>query len=126
MNVRPVCLQGDFTDLQVCTCLLFRHTGRDPGAAAAQSTYLSTTGSGLTLAARRPTIRYTKQPWGAHMPKFFAATLVALAAMLATPEIASAQIKLRIAGNFTLDHSSTIAIEQFKKAVEAATGNAVI
>jgi tripartite ATP-independent transporter DctP family solute receptor len=60
------------------------------------------------------------------MPKFFAATLVALAAMLATPDIASAQVKLRIAGNFTLDHSSTIAIEQFKKGVEAATGNAVI
>jgi tripartite ATP-independent transporter DctP family solute receptor len=46
--------------------------------------------------------------------------------MLGAPDIASAQVKLRIAGNFTLDHSSTIAIEQFKKGVEAATSNAVV
>jgi tripartite ATP-independent transporter DctP family solute receptor len=44
--------------------------------------------------------------------------------MLAVP--ATAQTKLRIAGNFTLDHSSTIAIEAFKKAVEAATNNTLI
>ena len=37
-----------------------------------------------------------------------------------------AQDKLRIAGNFTLDHSSTIAIEQFKKGVEEATKGTVL
>jgi tripartite ATP-independent transporter DctP family solute receptor len=60
------------------------------------------------------------------MTKLFAATLLALAAALGAPDVASAQAKLRIAGNFTLDHSSTIAIEQFKKGVEAASNNAVI
>jgi tripartite ATP-independent transporter DctP family solute receptor len=39
---------------------------------------------------------------------------------------ASAQEKLRIAGNFTDKHSSSVAIEQFKKDVEAATGGKVI
>jgi tripartite ATP-independent transporter DctP family solute receptor len=34
---------------------------------------------------------------------------------------ARAQERLRIAGNFALDHSSTLAIEQFKKDVETAT-----
>jgi TRAP-type transport system periplasmic protein len=39
---------------------------------------------------------------------------------------ASAQEKIRIAGNFSLEHSSSVAIEQFKKDVEAATGGKLI
>jgi tripartite ATP-independent transporter DctP family solute receptor len=50
----------------------------------------------------------------------FAAALTSLSAP------ASAQERLRIAGNFTLDHSSTLAIEQFKKDVEAATKGGLI
>jgi tripartite ATP-independent transporter DctP family solute receptor len=53
-----------------------------------------------------------------------AAAAFALLATLAAP--AAAQVKLRIAGNFTLDHSSTIAIESFKKSVEAATGGQLV
>jgi tripartite ATP-independent transporter DctP family solute receptor len=57
--------------------------------------------------------------------KRLALTLFAAAlASLSLP--AAAQERLRIAGNFTLDHSSTLAIEQFKKDVEAATKGAVI
>jgi TRAP-type transport system periplasmic protein len=53
--------------------------------------------------------------------------LTVFAAALAGLSVpASAQERLRIAGNFTLDHSSTLAIEQFKKDVEAATKGAVI
>src|SRR5215213_6405881 len=126
MNVRPVCLQGDFTDLQGLHMPVIR---------------AHWSGSGRSRCAKHVSFDYWLWPHscsspahdplhkaalGAHMPKLFAATLVALAAMLATPDIASAQVKLRIAGNFTLDHSSTIAIEQFKKDVEAATGNAII
>ena len=37
-----------------------------------------------------------------------------------------AQEKFRIAGNFTDEHSSSIAIEQFKKDVEAATGGKLV
>ena len=53
---------------------------------------------------------------------------LALAAALSLCAIgtASAQEKLRIAGNFTDKHSSSIAIEQFKKDVEAATGGKLI
>ena len=50
----------------------------------------------------------------------FVAVLTSLSAA------ALAQERLRIAGNFTLDHSSTLAIEQFKKDVEAATKGALI
>jgi tripartite ATP-independent transporter DctP family solute receptor len=39
---------------------------------------------------------------------------------------AAAQERLRIAGNFTLDHSSTLAIEQFKKEVESASKGSLI
>lgn len=39
---------------------------------------------------------------------------------------AAAQEKLRIAGNFTPDHSSTIAIQQFKKQVEQQTKGKVV
>ncbi len=39
---------------------------------------------------------------------------------------ASAQEKIRIAGNFSLEHSSSVAIEQFKKDVEAATGGKLV
>ena len=53
-----------------------------------------------------------------------AAAALALLATLAAP--AAAQVKLRIAGNFALDHSSSIAIEQFKKSVEAATGGQLV
>ena len=53
---------------------------------------------------------------------------LALAAALSLCAIgtASAQEKLRIAGNFTDKHSSSVAIEQFKKDVEAATGGKVV
>ena len=53
---------------------------------------------------------------------------LALAAALSLCAIgtASAQEKLRIAGNFTDKHSSSIAIEQFKKDVEAATVGKVV
>jgi TRAP-type transport system periplasmic protein len=52
---------------------------------------------------------------------------VALAAGLAfAAGNALAQEKLRIAGNFTDKHSSSVAIEQFKKDVEAATGGKVV
>jgi tripartite ATP-independent transporter DctP family solute receptor len=40
--------------------------------------------------------------------------------------VASAQEKLRIAGNFTPDHSSSIAIEQFKVEVEKASGGKLV
>src|SRR5262245_12364341 len=50
----------------------------------------------------------------------------ALAAVLLAAGAAHAQEKLRIAGNFTSDHSSTLTLEQFKKDVEAATGGKVI
>jgi tripartite ATP-independent transporter DctP family solute receptor len=39
---------------------------------------------------------------------------------------ASAQEKIRIAGNFSVDHSSSVAIEQFEKDVESATGGKVV
>ena len=53
---------------------------------------------------------------------------LALAACLtlATTSAAWAQEKIRIAGNFTEKHSSSLAIEQFKKDVEAATGGKLI
>lgn len=52
---------------------------------------------------------------------------VALASGLALfSGAALAQEKLRIAGNFTDKHSSSVAIEQFKKDVEAATGGKVV
>lgn len=52
---------------------------------------------------------------------------IALAAGLAfAAGGALAQEKLRIAGNFTDKHSSSVAIEQFKKDVEAATGGKVV
>ncbi len=46
------------------------------------------------------------------------------AGLAATP--ATAQQRLRIAGNFALDHSSTLSVEQFKKEVEASTKGALI
>lgn len=56
------------------------------------------------------------------MIRFLARALSVLfvAAALGVPA-ASAQEKLRIAGNFTPDHSSTIAIDQFKAEVEKAS-----
>jgi len=48
------------------------------------------------------------------------------AAALAVAATAQAQEKIRIAGNFTEKHSSSVAIEQFKKDVEAATGGKLI
>ena len=53
-------------------------------------------------------------------------TTVFAAGLTAMSAPASAQQRLRIAGNFALDHSSTLAIEQFKKDVEAATKGALI
>lgn len=49
---------------------------------------------------------------------------LALAALLAGT--AGAQERLRIAGNFSTEHSSSKAIEEFKKGVEAATKGALI
>jgi tripartite ATP-independent transporter DctP family solute receptor len=54
------------------------------------------------------------------------AALAAGLAMAATAPAAWAQEKFRIAGNFTDKHSSSIAIEQFKKDVEAATGGKLV
>ena len=51
---------------------------------------------------------------------------VAVAAALFGGHAANAQEKIRIAGNFSVEHSSSVAIEQFKKDVEAATGGKVI
>ena len=39
---------------------------------------------------------------------------------------AGAQEKIRIAGNFSVEHSSSVAIEQFKKDVEQATGGKLV
>src|SRR5262245_53183628 len=50
--------------------------------------------------------------------------VVAMSAFCASG--AWAQEKIRIAGNFSVEHSSSIAIEQFKKDVEAATGGKLI
>ena len=52
--------------------------------------------------------------------------LVLVAASVLGLPAASAQEKIRIAGNFSVEHSSSIAIEQFKKDVEQATGGKVI
>ena len=51
---------------------------------------------------------------------------VAITGALFGGHAASAQEKIRIAGNFSVEHSSSVAIEQFKKDVEAATGGKVI
>lgn len=50
--------------------------------------------------------------------------LIALVAAFAGGALA--QEKLRIAGNFTPDHSSSVAIQQFKKEVEQATGGKIL
>jgi tripartite ATP-independent transporter DctP family solute receptor len=59
------------------------------------------------------------KPWSRRLAFAAALSLCAIGT-------ASAQEKLRIAGNFTDKHSSSIAIEQFKKDVEAATGGKVV
>lgn len=59
------------------------------------------------------------------MNRFLAALIVGITMASGTPA-ASAQEKIRIAGNFTTEHSSSVAIEQFKKDVEAATKGKVI
>jgi len=58
----------------------------------------------------------------ARLAPTFAAVI--LAAALTSPALA--QEKLRIAGNFVPDHSSSIAIQQFKKEVEQATKGKVV
>ena len=63
-------------------------------------------------------IRY---PWRGIAPWALAATIIG-----ALASSALAQDKLRIAGNFAIEHSSSIAIEQFKKEVEAASGGKTI
>ena len=55
-----------------------------------------------------------------------AALAAGLAVAAAVPGAAWAQEKIRIAGNFSDKHTSSIAIEQFKKDVEAATGGKLI
>ena len=59
------------------------------------------------------------KPWSRRLALVAALSLCAIGT-------ASAQEKLRIAGNFTDKHSSSIAIEQFKKDVEQATGGKVV
>ena len=59
------------------------------------------------------------------MKRYLAGVLVCAAAIVAVPA-AVAQEKIRIAGNFTNEHSSSVAIEQFKKDVEAATSGKVV
>lgn len=59
------------------------------------------------------------QPWIRRMAVAAALTLTATAG-------AWAQERIRIAGNFSDKHSSSIAIEQFKKDVEAGTGGKVL
>jgi TRAP-type transport system periplasmic protein len=55
------------------------------------------------------------------------AVMAAGLAVLATAPVATwAQEKFRIAGNFTDKHSSSIAIDQFKKDVEAATAGKLV
>jgi tripartite ATP-independent transporter DctP family solute receptor len=49
-----------------------------------------------------------------------------LAGVALCASAAVAQEKIRIAGNFSVEHSSSVAIEQFKKDVESATGGKVI
>ncbi|MEO8751462.1 MAG: TRAP transporter substrate-binding protein [Casimicrobiaceae bacterium] len=51
--------------------------------------------------------------------------VLALAGVFAVGGVA-AQEKIRIAGNFSVEHSSSLAIEQFKKDVEAATGGKLV
>jgi tripartite ATP-independent transporter DctP family solute receptor len=55
-----------------------------------------------------------------------AAVAAGLALAAAAPSAVWAQEKFRIAGNFTDKHSSSIAIDQFKKDVEAATGGKLV
>jgi TRAP-type C4-dicarboxylate transport system substrate-binding protein len=55
-----------------------------------------------------------------------AALAAGLAAAAMAPGGAWAQEKVRIAGNFSDKHSSSVAIEQFKKDVEQATGGKLI
>ena len=59
------------------------------------------------------------KPWSRRLALVAALSLCAIGT-------ASAQEKLRIAGNFTDKHSSSIAIEQFKKDVEQATGGKLV
>ncbi len=59
------------------------------------------------------------KPWSRRLALVAALSLCAIGTV-------SAQEKLRIAGNFTDKHSSSVAIEQFKKDVEAATGGKVV
>lgn len=58
------------------------------------------------------------------MKRFIGAASAAL--LLAAAGTAAAQEKVRIAGNFALDHSSSIAIEQFKRDVEKATSGKLV
>ena len=61
------------------------------------------------------------------MSKFSIRSLAVAAGLaLAATGSAWAQEKFRIAGNFTDKHSSSIAIEQFKKDVEQATGGKLV
>jgi TRAP-type transport system periplasmic protein len=53
---------------------------------------------------------------------FVAATI---AVMLALPGLAQAQQKMRIAGNFPLDHSSTLAMKKFAEDVKVATNGEI-
>ena len=55
-----------------------------------------------------------------------AAIASGLAAVLLAAGSAQAQEKLRIAGNFAPDHSSSIAMQQFKKDVEAASKGGLV
>ncbi len=60
------------------------------------------------------------------MPAQLTRTLSAAVVAAGLACAAQAQEKLRIAGNFTPDHTSSVAVEQFKKDVEKATGGKVV
>jgi TRAP-type C4-dicarboxylate transport system substrate-binding protein len=55
-----------------------------------------------------------------------ARTLAAVIVAVALAAPTGAQEKLRIAGNFVPEHSSSVAIQQFKKEVEQATKGKVV
>ena len=59
-----------------------------------------------------------------HLPQVLSGALAVCA--LAIAPYGVAQEKLRIAGNFSTDHSSSIAIEEFKKEVAAVTGGKTV
>lgn len=79
---------------------------------------------GVWEAPRQRRRRGLFEDWEKVMKRYLAVCLAG--GMLVLAPAAVAQEKIRIAGNFTTEHSSSVAIEQFKKDVEAATKGKVI